>query len=50
MCKDIEENFKSIHIDLENGVYELNGRDISEICYDLELRFHNGKWSLTVKE
>lgn len=40
--------FKSIHIDLEKDIYELNGECISETTSELNLYFENGKWSLQI--
>ncbi len=36
------EKFKSIHIDIEKGIYEVNGRDISESGCALSLKYENG--------
>ena len=43
---DIKE-FKSIHIDFENGIHLLNGEAMHRVSY-LELRFDNGNWSLII--
>ena len=41
------ENFKSIHIDLEKGVYEINGKSIKGgPIAKLNLEFDNGYWQL----
>lgn len=34
--------FKNVHIDLEKGIYEVNGRDISKSGYKLILEYENG--------
>ena len=39
--------FKSIHIDTEKGIYQLNGENVQRVRH-LELEFENGKWSLLV--
>ncbi len=41
------EKFKSIEIDLEKGVYKLNGKEMTEVS-DLRLSFSKGEWSLMV--
>lgn len=45
-----EETLKSLHIDVENGIYEVNGRDISKSGKYLNLVFENGAWSLMISE
>ena len=40
-------NFKSIHIDVEKGIYLLNGGDMKYISH-LDLEYENVKWSLSV--
>lgn len=37
--------FKSIHIDIENGIYQINGEDASKVSC-LKLIFDKGVWSL----
>lgn len=44
------EKLKSLHIDVENGIYEVNGRDISNSGTYMNLVFENGEWSLMVSE
>ena len=44
------EKLKSIHIDVEKGIYEVNGRDVSETGKYLQLTFENGQWSLVITE
>ena len=41
------EEFKSIIIDLENGIYKLNGEDIGSTVSELHLDFEKGQWTLT---
>lgn len=41
------EEFKSIAIDLENGIYKLNGKDIGSTVSELHLDFEKGQWTLT---
>lgn len=43
------EKFKSIEIDLEKGVYKLNGKDMTQVS-DLRLSFSNGEWSLSIEK
>lgn len=42
------EELKSIIIDLENGTYKLNGKDIGSTVSELHLDFEKGQWMLTV--
>lgn len=42
------ENLKSIIIDVEKGIYEVNGEDIGKDTSELHLDFENGVWSLAV--
>ena len=45
-----KKSFKSIHIDLEKGIYEINGQSIKgESITELHLYFENGKWELRKK-
>lgn len=44
------EKLKSVHIDVERDIYEINGRDISASGKFLSLTFENGKWSLMISE
>jgi|GEM_PF-4542274 len=41
---------KSIYLDLDKGVYLLNGEDISDNVKMLCLRFDNGIWSLQIEQ
>lgn len=41
------EELKSIIIDLENGIYKLNGKDIGSTVSELHLDFEKGQWMLT---
>ena len=45
-----KEIFKSLEIDLENGIYKVNGRDISKSGKSCRLEFENGEWSLMITE
>lgn len=42
------ERFESVHIDIEKGIYEINGEKIPDRCCELLLEFDNGEWSLMV--
>lgn len=37
-----------MHIDIEKGIYEINGEKIPDRCCELLLEFDNGEWSLMV--
>lgn len=39
--------FKSIHIDIEKGIYLLNGEKVPMVSR-IDLEFNNGKWSLLI--
>ena len=43
-----EEELKTLHIDVESGIYEVNGKDISGNGHKLDLTFENGIWSLMI--
>lgn len=42
------ENFESLHIDINKGIYEVNGHDISKSGKYLKLIFEDGEWSLMI--
>lgn len=44
------EKFHSLNIDIEKGIYQVNGRDISESGKYLNLNFEDGEWSLMITE
>lgn len=44
------EELKSLHIDVEKEIYQVNGRDISKSGKYLRLIFENGEWSLMITE
>lgn len=44
------ENLHSVHIDVEKGIYEVNGKDISQSGNYLRLVFEDGAWTLVVSE
>lgn len=44
------ERFHSLHIDIDNGIYRVNGRDISKSGKALKLEFDDGTWSLVIVE
>lgn len=44
------EHLKSFEIDIEKGIYLVNGVKISEESRYLKLEFENGEWSLTITE
>lgn len=46
--KDQKEILKSIHIDVDNGIFEVNGEDISADTSYLNLIFEAGVWSLVI--
>lgn len=41
------EKFKSIEINLEKGIYKLNGKEMTGVS-NLQLSFSNGEWSLMI--
>lgn len=45
-----KKELRSLHIDVENGIYQLNEMDISKSVSRLELVFEDGIWSLMVTE
>ncbi len=44
------EKLHSLHIDIEKGIYEVNGRDVSASGKELHLDFEGGQWSLLITE
>lgn len=42
--------FRSLQIDVEKGIYVVNGRDISKSGKELHLNFEDGQWSLSITE
>lgn len=44
------EKLNSLHIDVEKGIYEVNGRDISQSGKYLRLVFKDGTWTLVISE
>lgn len=42
------EKFRSINIDVEKGIYQVNGEDIGNNASRLKLEFEDGEWSLEV--
>ncbi len=44
------EELKTLHIDVDKGIYEVNGRDISETGTRLQVAYENGEWSLELDE
>ena len=44
------EEFHSLRIDLDKGIFEVNGRNISSSGKELHLHFEKGMWSLVVEE
>lgn len=44
------ENLHSVHIDIDKGIYEVNGRDISASGKEFHLDFEDSQWSLVVTE
>ncbi len=43
-----KERFKSVHVDIEKGIYEVNGERIPDRCSKFSLEFEDGVWSLAV--
>lgn len=39
---------KSVLIDVEKGIYEVNGKSIGSGCSELTLEFKEGEWSLAL--
>lgn len=46
----LKRELKSLVIDVEKGIYEVNGRDVKESGCALTASYENGKWSLTITE
>ena len=44
------EKLKTLRIDVEKGIYEVNGKDVSQSGKYLNLTFEEGVWSLVVSE
>lgn len=44
------EILRSLVIDVQNGVYQLNGEDIGSNTSEIHLDYENGKWSLQVTQ
>lgn len=44
------ENLRTVEIDVEQGVYKVNGKDISQTCTEFNLTFEKGVWSLQIVE
>lgn len=42
------EKFRSINIDVEKGIYQVNGEDMGSDTSRLKLEFEDGEWSLEV--
>lgn len=45
-----KEVLQSLVIDVERGVYQLNGVNIGDNTSELHLDFENGEWSLQVTQ
>ena len=45
-----KEVLQSLVIDVERGVYQLNGVNIDDNTSELHLDFENGEWSLQVTQ
>lgn len=41
-----EEEFKSVHIDLEKKIYEINGKPIEPRTTEFSIDFEGGQWSM----
>lgn len=48
--ENTREEFKSVHIDLEKKIFEVNGERIPKKCVRLSIWFDNGDWSLEMSE
>ena len=46
--KTEKKKFKSIHVDTEKRIYEINGEKIPDRCSKLSLEFDNGEWLLLI--
>ena len=44
------EKFESLHIDINKGIYEVNGRDVSKSGKNMNLTFEDGEWTLEISE
>lgn len=44
------EPLETVEINVKNGVYKVNGRDISETGFYFNLTFEDGIWSLMIRE
>lgn len=44
------EKLESLCIDVEKGIYKVNGRDVSKSGKYLNLIFEDGNWSLIISE
>ena len=40
--------FHSLEIDVENGVYKLNGEPMGKFVERVDLQYENGKWLLLI--
>ena len=40
--------FRSLHVDLDKNIYEINGKVVSPKCFYLKLELENGEWSLQI--
>ena len=49
MIKTENLKFKSIHIDIDNGIYEINGEKQENIT-DLILEWHGEGWLLNIQK
>ena len=45
-----KEELKTLEIDVDRNIYKVNGRDISNSGYYMNLTFEHGTWSLMIKE
>lgn len=48
MRRIYKEKFRSVHIDIEKEIYEINGEKIPDRCSEFSLEFENGEWSLMI--
>ena len=48
MRKTQKEKFRSIHVDIKKGIYEINGEKIPDRCSEFSLEFKDGEWSLMI--
>jgi len=43
-------NLKTVNIDADKGIFEVNGIDISKTCHEFYLYFEDGEWFMAIEE